>query len=128
MSKETMFDSRLFNQSHGMSAGFGAEDDYNLYDKPLFSGSSAAAIYRPKRSEEASIGGVSADRIEKIVEGKPHRGFKGADATDAPRDGPVQFEKEVDPFGFSEFMGSAKRGRETDGGETVGDSSKRSRA
>jgi SNW domain-containing protein 1 len=114
-----------------MSSGFGAEDDYSLYDKPLFSGSSAAAIYRPKRSEEASLGGVSADRIEKIVGGgKPHKGFKGAESTaasDAPRDGPVQFEKEVDPFGFSEFMGSAKRGRDGEGGEQ-GESSKKSRA
>ena len=116
LSKEAMFDSRLFNQSSGMSAGFGAEDDYNLYDKPLFNGSSSAAIYRPKRAEEGSVvGGVAQDKIDKILgDAKPHRGFKGADADerDAVRDGPVLFEKEADPFGFSEFMGSAKRGHE----------------
>jgi hypothetical protein len=30
------FDQRLFNQTAGMDSGFGAEDGYSLYDKPLF--------------------------------------------------------------------------------------------
>ena len=30
---DQQFDARLFNQSEGMSAGFGAEDDYNVYSK-----------------------------------------------------------------------------------------------
>ena len=31
-----MYDQRLFNQDAGPGAGMGAEDSYNLYDKPLF--------------------------------------------------------------------------------------------
>jgi SNW domain-containing protein 1 len=60
-----------------------------------------------------SIGGVSQEKMDKILaQSKPHKGFQGTDSTTAIRDGPVQFEKEVDPFGFDEFMGSAKRGRD----------------
>jgi SNW domain-containing protein 1 len=108
-----MFDARLFNQSHGMSSGFGDEEDYSLYDKPLFNGVTASAIYRPSRaSSEAAVAGVNMNTVEAIVSA-PSRGFSGADQ-ETVRDGPVQFEKEADPFGFSEFMGSAKRGREAD--------------
>lgn len=33
---EVMYDQRLFNQEQGMASGFGADDGYNAYDKPLF--------------------------------------------------------------------------------------------
>ena len=107
-----MFDARLFNQSHGMSSGFGDEEDYSLYDKPLFTGTTSSAIYRPsKASAEAAVAGVDMNTVEAIVSA-PSRGFSGTEDREVVRDGPVQFEKEADPFGFSEFMGSAKRGRE----------------
>ncbi|KAJ3085800.1 SNW domain-containing protein 1, partial [Quaeritorhiza haematococci] len=115
LSKESMFDSRLFNQSSGISSGFGKEDSYNIYDKPLFAGSSSAQIYRPRKAEEDVVGGVRTDAIDKILGGSaPHRGFKGAEGgSGAARDGPVLFEKdESDPFGLEQFMTSAKRGRE----------------
>ncbi|KAJ3333115.1 Vacuolar protein sorting-associated protein 53 [Blyttiomyces sp. JEL0837] len=128
LSKDSMFDSRLFNQSSGLSSGFGTEDSYNIFDKPLFTGSGAAAVYRPKKTgdEHADvIPGVRSDRIEKIVENAsmskgPHRGFKGAEggAGGSARDGPVQFEREDDggdAFGIEEFMSSAKRGRDDAG-------------
>lgn len=35
-SKESMYDQRLFNQTSGLESGYGEEDDYALYDKPLF--------------------------------------------------------------------------------------------
>jgi SNW domain-containing protein 1 len=121
-SRESMFDSRLFNQSAGLGSGFASEDAYNLYDKPLFTGSSSASIYRPKKAggdpeDVMSIPGVRSDRIEKIVDGSskaPHKGFQGAETGSGSRDGPVQFEKEMDeadPFGLEQFMTSAKRGR-----------------
>ena len=34
--QDMQFDQRLFNQTAGMDSGFGAEDGYSLYDKPLF--------------------------------------------------------------------------------------------
>lgn len=119
ISKEAMFDSRLFNQSSGLNSGFANEDAYSAYDKPLFAGSSANQIYRPKRFEQEEYGGVSGvdtEGIEKMIGGQgPSRGFKGAEGgTNVARDGPVQFEKEqeADPFGLEQFLSSAKRGRE----------------
>jgi SNW domain-containing protein 1 len=45
MSKESMLDSRLFNRE-SLQGNF-ADESYNLYDKPLFHGSTAAAaIYK----------------------------------------------------------------------------------
>ncbi len=44
--RETMFDQRLFNQTSGLDTGFGEDDDYNLYDKPLFADRTAASIYK----------------------------------------------------------------------------------
>ena len=42
-----MYDQRLFNQDTGTAAGFGAEDTYNTYDKPLFADRGAVARHRP---------------------------------------------------------------------------------
>jgi len=59
-SRETMFDQRLFNQTSGLDTGFGEDDDYNLYDKPLFTDRTAASIYKnvkeiPQEDEDAEI-------------------------------------------------------------------------
>ena len=45
-SREAMFDQRLFNQTAGLGSGFGDDEDYNLYDKPLFTDRAAASIYK----------------------------------------------------------------------------------
>ena len=82
------FDSRLFNQSEGLSAGFAAEDAYSIYDKPLFQGSSAATLYRPRAVDDG-------------------------DGADAGRGGgrlrPVEFEREdaADPFGLGNLLSEA---------------------
>ncbi|KAJ3083252.1 mRNA splicing protein [Rhizoclosmatium hyalinum] len=138
-SRESQFDQRLFNQSSGMSSGFGGDDTYGIYDKPLFAGSSANAIYRPKKAmddHQDHVPGVRTDRIERIVDGGgggegsmsrgPHRGFKGTEGgVGGSRDGPVQFEREDDDvFGIDEFMSTAKRGRE-DSREDEGESKRR---
>ena len=128
MSKDSMFDSRLFNQSEGISSGFGADDSYGIYDKPLFAGGSASAIYRPKKVDSEVAAGVDTERIDRILEGgaAPNRGFKGTEGgpTSGPgRDGPVQFEKEeADMFGIESFLTSAKRGRDKDLGARSGGS------
>jgi hypothetical protein len=47
-SKESMLDSNLFNQE-SLSGNFAEDDAYNLYDRPLFHGSTAsAAIYKAR--------------------------------------------------------------------------------
>lgn len=125
-SKETLLDSRLFNRE-ALSTGFASEDSYNLYDKPLFHGSSAAAaIYKSAGNaagnEEAFGGGTEEGIREELSKdrfalGNATRGFEGAEAAEV-REGPVQFEKDVvvsldgssDPFGVEQFMDAAKRG------------------
>ena len=49
---ENLFDQRLFNQTAGMDGvillkqGYGSEDEYRVYDKPLFTDRAAASIYK----------------------------------------------------------------------------------
>lgn len=99
-----MYDSRLFNQSSGIASGFTQNDAYNLYDGPLFQGSSANAIYKPNISQHSQVD----EQLDELV-GKKGKGKK----VEVERDGPVQFEKEVDEgdlFGMDAFMSAAKRG------------------
>ncbi|KAM0746284.1 hypothetical protein T439DRAFT_319297 [Meredithblackwellia eburnea MCA 4105] len=119
MSKESMLDSRLFNRD-SLSGQFGDDDSYSLYDKPLFSGSSAAAaIYRPRGAnvddegvegnEEEVRKALGNDRFGLGVAGSG-RGFEGADSGEI-RDGPVAFERDTaDPFAIDAFLESAKAG------------------
>ncbi|OZJ04564.1 hypothetical protein BZG36_02707 [Bifiguratus adelaidae] len=129
-SSDSMFDSRLYNQSEGMSSGFKDDEAYNLYDKPLFNGSSMSSIYRPKANADSeAYGGGSAEQIEQMVSSAKDKfgmsggskGFAGTDGgRDVRREGPVEFEKEVqggsaapkaDPFGVDSFLSQAKKGK-----------------
>ena len=83
-SSESMWDSRLFNQTSGFDTGFNEDQ---AYDKPLFAAQDAiSSIYRPKANvdddEEEGNGGKEFDRIAKSnrfeVLGKAKEGFKGA--------------------------------------------------
>ncbi|BGP49812.1 mRNA splicing protein [Rhodotorula kratochvilovae] len=139
MSKDSMLDARLFNREQ-YSASFGSSDSYNLYDKPLFSGSSAAAaIYKPRGrdvdDEGYEVGSEEAekamrnDRFGLGVAGKG-RGFEGTDTSEI-RDGPVAFERDTaDPFGVDAFLESAKAGAgagEKKRGLDTGDDERRKR-
>ncbi|PWW79272.1 hypothetical protein C7212DRAFT_349230 [Tuber magnatum] len=113
-SQETMWDSRLFNQSSAFGAGSGFNED-QPYDKPLFAAQEAAnSIYRPKVSvddDDEDAARSEMDRIKRSsrfeVLGKAQQGFKGAADAEA-RDGPVQFEKDTaDPFGVEAFVKAA---------------------
>jgi SNW domain-containing protein 1 len=121
MSKDSMLDSRLFNQE-SLSGTFGDEESYSLYDKPLFHGSTAAAaIYKARGSmadgDESAFGGGTEEGISKALEadrfalGRPKVGFEGADIQEV-REGPVQFEKDTgDVFGVNQFLDEAKTGK-----------------
>ena len=99
-------DSRLYNQSAGMDSGFGAEDDYAVYSKPMFdrAGVSSSSIYRPTRGEQAQDADAQYDQLQSggiTGKFKPDQAFGGADGGGAagsagagPRNAPVQFEKD----------------------------------
>ncbi|PGH11928.1 pre-mRNA-processing protein 45 [Helicocarpus griseus UAMH5409] len=105
-SRETMYDSRLFNQTSGFDSGFNEDQPY---DKPLFAAQDAInSIYRPRAQaddvDDEEAAGAEMSRIERNnrfeVLGRAKQGFKGAADAEA-RDGPVQFEKDTtDPFGI----------------------------
>jgi SNW domain-containing protein 1 len=97
-------DGRLYNQNAGMDSGFGPEDEYNAYSKPMFDreGVTSSSIYRPSRGE----GALDADeQYATLKEGatarfQPDKGFSGAEGgsgalANGPRNAPVQFEKEA---------------------------------
>ncbi|RFU74637.1 snw 1 [Trichoderma arundinaceum] len=119
-SKETMYDSRLFNQSSGFDSGFNED---NPYDKPLFAAQDAInSIYRPRANlddEDAEAGEKEMAKIQKssrFGEALGKGTFKGASEAEA-REGPVQFEKDAaDPFNVDKFLSevdqnsSSKRG------------------
>jgi SNW domain-containing protein 1 len=121
MSKESMLDSRLFNQE-SLSGNFADDDAYNLYDRPLFHGSSAAAaIYKARgnitEGNDESYGGGTEEGISRALDndrfglGRAQIGFEGADDQEV-REGPVQFEKDTgDVFGLDQFLDEAKSGR-----------------
>jgi SNW domain-containing protein 1 len=92
-------DARLYNQSAGMDAGFGAEDEYNAYSKPLFAATAAVgSIYRPTRGDTEYNADEQYERLQVGATSKfqPHQGFGGAEhpvSGVGPRTEPVQFEK-----------------------------------
>lgn len=93
---ESLYDSRLFNQSSGMDAGFGGEDEYNTYTKPLFDRAEASSIYRPKQSAEDMYGDAEQQLkdLSDTSRFRADKGFKGAEQhAGGKRDAPVQFER-----------------------------------
>ena len=83
-SKETMWDSRLFNQTSGFDSGFNEDQPYT---KPLFAAQDAiSSIYRPRTNvdneDDEEAGGAEYEKIQKSnrfeVLGKAKEGFKGA--------------------------------------------------
>jgi SNW domain-containing protein 1 len=130
-SSESMWDSRLFNQTSGFDTGFNEDQ---AYDKPLFAAQDAiSSIYRPRANmddDDEEDGGKEYDKISKSnrfeVLGKAKEGFKGAADAEVSttklsckvhftdmggmqaRDGPVQFEKDTtnaaDPFHIDDMI------------------------
>lgn len=137
LSKESMLDSRLFNREQ-LGNTFGDDENYSLYDRPLFHGSTAAAaIYKARGniaaegSSEEAFGGGTEEGIGKALSndrfglGQPRVGFEGASEQEV-REGPVQFEKDSgDVFGLDKFLDEAKGGRKRGLDTEVGGSRKR---
>ena len=99
-------DSRLYSQNAGLSSGFGADDEYNTYSRPMFDreGVTSSSIYRPTRDVNLEDADAQYDKLKRGATGKfvPDKGFGGAEgdrsgggaaAGGAARTAPVQFEK-----------------------------------
>jgi SNW domain-containing protein 1 len=104
---DDVVDTRLFHGGGaGMDSGFGREDEYDAYTKPLFAQQQlATSIYRPTRGETEDYLHNADEQYEKLKEGatsrfQPERGFSGAQGggehSAGPRTAPVQFEKAKD--------------------------------
>ncbi|KAM3555417.1 hypothetical protein ARSEF4850_006009 [Beauveria asiatica] len=122
-SRETMYDSRLFNQTSGFDSGINED---NHYDKPLFAAQDAiSSIYRPRANiDDGDEDGEAGDREMAKIQRAGRFGealgrgtFKGAAEVEA-REGPVQFEKETaDPFNVDKFLSEVDK---KDGGGAGG--------
>jgi len=106
-SSESMWDSRLFNQTSGFDTGFNEDQ---AYDKPLFAAQDAVnSIYRPSHNMDDDDEATADADLAKITKGNRFelgRGtFKGSEDVEA-RDGPVQFERDngEDPFNVDQFL------------------------
>ncbi|KAK1365352.1 SNW/SKI-interacting protein-like [Heracleum sosnowskyi] len=114
---EVLYDTRLFNQEKGMDSGFATEDQYNVYDKRLFTAQiTLQTLCRPKKDEDFDTYGGADEQLDKITKTsrfKPDKSFTGTSEETGPRDRPVEFEKELeeDPFGLDEFLDEVKKGR-----------------
>lgn len=127
-SADSMYDSRLFNQSSGFAAGFNEDQPY---DKPLFAAQEALnSIYRPKQQEE-DVEDADAT-LDKLQKNRRFDGFKDA-AFAEDREGPVQFEKDRptvekgdDPFNIGQMI-SEVTGKKRFGIQEGGPTAKRAR-
>jgi SNW domain-containing protein 1 len=91
--------------AQGMGHGLQEEDSYNIYDKPLMSGSSANQLYRPNKERIAEFqDDMEMDAVETTASAsdtsrfKADKGFEGAQSSSssARRSRPVEFERAED--------------------------------
>lgn len=116
---EVMYDQRLFNQDKGMDSGFATDDQYNIYDKHLFTAQpTLSTLYRPKKDADGDMYGGADEQLEKVLKTerfKPDKAFSGTSekASGSKRERPVEFERqeENDPFGLDEFLTEVKKGK-----------------
>eukprot|EP00775_Hariotina_reticulata_P013718 gene13718-13840_t len=113
---EVQYDSRLFNQEQGMATGFGAEDSYNLYDKPLFTTRESNLFKPSKRQDDEVYAGLPGDGGVRTDKFRADHGFSGGAegaAAGSKRTGGVEYEAAVgdDPFGLDAFVSEVDRGR-----------------
>jgi len=89
-SREAMYDQRLFNQSAGVASGFGDDEDYSLYDKPLFADRTETALYKIKKVDNEGAGN---ERLKKLASRRA--AFEGAEKSGGDA---VEFEKKDVPL------------------------------
>ena len=81
----------MFNQSEGISGGFGAEDEYNMYSKRLFSRKRGGVHDTNMSSKRQKVAAEIDEELEKI---KNNTRFEGTDGQSNRNGGAVQFERD----------------------------------
>ncbi|GFR53009.1 hypothetical protein Agub_g15700 [Astrephomene gubernaculifera] len=127
---EVQYDQRLFNQDAGMQSGFGADDSYNMYDKPLWAdrGSHLFKASRATADEEDDGGAAAAEGGPRTDRFRPDKGFQGAEGAPGGAGGRgggrLEFERqaaeEADPFGLDQFLSEVRGGGRDRGGGRKG--------
>ncbi|CAF0749411.1 unnamed protein product [Adineta ricciae] len=108
-SSGVQYDQRLFNMSSGFNSGLGDDEAYNVYDQAWNSSTAVASqIYKPTKTTKDNFDDTEA-LISASKRFESERGFKGADKG-TTRDGPVQFQREEDPFGLTGFLKDVRHG------------------
>ncbi|CAI0459719.1 unnamed protein product [Linum tenue] len=128
---EVMYDQRLFNQEKGLDSGFATDDQYNVYDKGLFTAQpTLSTLYKPSKDVVGEMYGGADEQLDKIKKTerfKPDKAFTGTSERAGPRDRPVEFDREAeeaDSFGLDRFLTELKKGKKAmdkvSGGGTMG--------
>ncbi|XP_074285888.1 SNW/SKI-interacting protein A-like isoform X2 [Silene latifolia] len=118
---EVMYDQRLFNQEKGMDSGFATDDQYNVYDKSLFTAQATlSTLYQPKKDVDSDVYGAADKQLEKIKNTerfKPNKAFTGTSERAATRGRPLEFEQEeeapaveTDLFGLDRIQAEMTKG------------------
>ncbi|XP_010456462.1 PREDICTED: SNW/SKI-interacting protein-like [Camelina sativa] len=107
---EVMYDQRLFNQDKGMDSGFAIDDQYNVYDKTLFTVKpTLSTLYKPKKDMDDEMYHEQLQKPMNTDKFKPDKSFTGA----GKRERPLEFNKEAeeDPFGLAQWACNVKKGK-----------------
>lgn len=97
-------DQRLYNQSQGISSGFGEDDEYAVYDKAWKSQASFSSNYRPT----ANITSESKESDMQDDDNHPNESTAKHDVDNDPL-APIQFDKDDDDlFNVVPFLEHAK--------------------
>ncbi|CAN8304849.1 unnamed protein product [Cochlearia groenlandica] len=118
---EVMYDQRLFNQEKGTGSGFATDDQYNVYDKGLFTAQpTLSTLYRPKKDMDDEMyvnKNEQRDKLTNTERFKPDKAFSGPVSEKAgKRLRPVEFEEEEegeeqDLFGLKRWESDLKKGK-----------------
>jgi len=106
--RDSMIDSRLYNQTVGLVSGFKDEEDYDLYDKPLFVDRTGASIYKNVKASSAIDDDSSESALadsKKLMEKIYQRGkmFEGAEINKSQGGRPLEFERGQEQYGLNDI-------------------------
>lgn len=117
-SRDTMIDARLYNQSAGLDTGFKGEEDYDLYDKPLFADRTATTIYKNIKAntnidDDDGDEAATVQGSKKLMEKIHQRGkmFEGADISKVSGTSgrPIEFEKTKEEYGLNNIHSKSSK-------------------